>query len=114
MERAKIKASNFFLVTLLFKGDKYMLTGRQGVFVWLYTLKQAKQLRRYGNVLYISKKLKYVHLYCNMDETEGIVEKLQKLSYVKRVDLSYRPFLKTEFENSRPDKAKEYDYKMGL
>jgi len=33
---------------------------------------------------------------------------------VKKVEPSYKPFLKLEFENSKPDKAKEYDYKMGI
>ncbi|AST92170.1 YlbG family protein [Sutcliffiella cohnii] len=91
-----------------------MLTDRQGVIVWLYSLKQAKLLRRYGNVIYISKKLKYGIFYCNMEETASLIEKLEKQSFVKKVDVSYRPYVKTQYENSRPDKAKEYDYKMGL
>ena len=41
-------------------------------------------------------------------------QKMNKLPYVKEILESYRPFLKTEFENSKPDKAKEYDYKIGL
>ncbi|WP_078381012.1 YlbG family protein [Sutcliffiella halmapala] len=91
-----------------------MLTQRQGIVVWLHSLKQAKLLRRYGNVIYISKKLKYVLFYCNIDDTDLLVEKLKKQSYVKKVEVSYKPSIKTHYENSRPDKAKEYDYKMGL
>ncbi|MGW6383108.1 YlbG family protein [Peribacillus butanolivorans] len=82
--------------------------------VYLHTLKQAKMLRKFGNIHYVSKKLKYVVLYTNMDEVEPLVEKLNNYSFVKKVDLSYKPFLKVEFENSKPDKAKEYDYKMGI
>ncbi|MEH7391661.1 DUF2129 domain-containing protein, partial [Bacillus sp. JJ1474] len=37
-----------------------MLGQRQGIIVWLYSLKQAKMLRRFGNVHYVSKRLKYV------------------------------------------------------
>ncbi|MDP4161554.1 MAG: YlbG family protein [Bacillota bacterium] len=91
-----------------------MLGQRQGLVVWLYSLKQAKMLRRFGNVHYVSKKLKYVVLYCNLEDVEGIMEKLSSYSFVKKVEPSYKPFLKMEFENSSPDKAKEYDYKMGI
>ncbi|MCM3395583.1 YlbG family protein [Cytobacillus oceanisediminis] len=91
-----------------------MLGQRQGIIVWLYSLKQAKMLRRFGNVHYVSKRLKYVVLYCDLADTETIMEKINSYSFVKEVEPSYKPFLKTEFENSKPDKAKEYDYKMGI
>ncbi|EOR26821.1 YlbG family protein [Cytobacillus oceanisediminis] len=91
-----------------------MLGQRQGIIVWLFSLKQAKMLRRYGNVHFISKKLKYVVLYTNQSDVESIMEKIDAHSFVKKVEPSYKPFLKMEFENSRPDKAKEYDYKMGI
>lgn len=91
-----------------------MIGQRQGIIVWLYSLKTAKNLRRYGNVHYISKRLKYAVLYCDMSETESIMEKLKGLSWVKRVEPSYRPFLKTEFENKKTEKVKEFDYKLGF
>ncbi|AYA75301.1 MULTISPECIES: YlbG family protein [Robertmurraya] len=91
-----------------------MLGQRQGIIVWLFSLKQAKMLRKFGNVHYVSKRLKYVVLYCNQDETETIMEKIKSYSFVKKVEPSFKPFLKVEYENSRPDKAKEYDYKMGI
>ena len=91
-----------------------MIGSRQGIMVYLHTLKQAKMLRKFGNIHYVSKKLKYVVLYTNMDEVDELVEKLNKYSFVKKVELSYKPFLKVEYENSKPDKAKEYDYKMGI
>ncbi len=91
-----------------------MLVARQGIIVYLHTLKQVKMLRRFGNIHYVSKKLKYVVLYTNMDDVEAIVEKLNSYSFVKKVERSYKPFIKTDYENSKPDKAKEYDYKMGI
>lgn len=87
---------------------------RQGIIVWVHSLKQVKQLKRYGNIHYVSKKLKYIVIYMDMERVEDAVDKIKSLSFVKRVDLSYKPFLKTEFENSKPDKAKEYDYKIGI
>lgn len=87
---------------------------RQGLIVYVNQLKTAKSLRKFGHVHYISRKMKYVVLYCNRDEIELTINKIQRLPFVKDVVESFRPFLKTEFENAKPDKAKEYDYKVGL
>lgn len=96
------------------KGKTSMLGQRQGIIVWLYSLKQAKMLRKFGNVHFVSKRLKYVVLYCDLEDVESIMEKIQAFSFVKKVEPSFKPFLKTEYENSKPDKAKEYDYRMGI
>ncbi|MCJ8006153.1 YlbG family protein [Lederbergia wuyishanensis] len=91
-----------------------MFNGRQGLIVWLFSLKNSKALRRFGNVHYISKRMKYVVLYCAQEEAETLADKLSSMPFVKKVELSYKPFLKTEFENAKPDKAKEYDYRLGI
>lgn len=91
-----------------------MFTERQGLIIWLYNLKNAKSLRRFGNVHYVSSKMKYAVIYINQDEAETVAKKLSSMPFVKKVDFSYKPFLKTEYENSKPDKAKEYDYRVGL
>lgn len=87
---------------------------RQGLIVYVHHLKQAKSLRRYGHVHYISRKMKYVVIYCDYDEIEAAINKVSRLPYVREVMPSYRRFVNTEFENAKPDKAKEYDYKSGL
>ncbi|WP_096199235.1 YlbG family protein [Bacillus sp. FJAT-45350] len=87
---------------------------RQGVAVWLHSLKYARQLRKFGNVHYISKKMKYVVLYCNQDTIDDTIQRLNSLHFVKEVEISMRPFIKTEYQNAKPDKAKEYDYRMGI
>ncbi|MDG4655813.1 YlbG family protein [Ectobacillus antri] len=89
-----------------------MFGQRQSIIVYLHSLKHAKLLRKYGNIHYISRRLKYVVLYCDMNQSDALQEKLNAFPFVKRVEPSYRPFLKTEFENSKPDRAKEYDYKI--
>ncbi|MBO9130286.1 YlbG family protein [Bacillus sp. 165] len=91
-----------------------MFGQRQGIIVYLHSLKYAKPLRKYGNIHYISRRLKYVVLYCDMEQVEQLMEKLDQLQFVKKIEPSYRPFLKTEFENAKPDRAKEYDYKVEL
>lgn len=87
---------------------------RQGLIVYVHQLKHAKSLRKYGHVHYISRKQKYVVLYCDREDIEAMTTKIQRLPFVKDVVASYRPFVNTEFENAKPDKAKEYDYKVGL
>lgn len=91
-----------------------MIGQRQGIIVWLNSVKHAKMLRRFGNVHYVSKRLKYVVLYCNQEEIEDLMNKLRSYSFIKKVEPSFKPYVKIEFENSKPDKAKEYDYKMGI
>jgi uncharacterized protein YlbG (UPF0298 family) len=96
------------------KGENNMFGSRQSIIVYLHTLKQAKMLRKFGNIHYVSKKLKYVVIYTDMEEVENLAEKLASYSFVKKIEFSYKPYLKIDFENSKPDKAKEYDYKMGI
>jgi uncharacterized protein YlbG (UPF0298 family) len=48
-----------------------------------------------------------------MDQIEKTMDKISSYSFVKKVVPSYKPFLKLEFE-SKLDKAKEYDYKIGI
>ncbi|ASN05871.1 YlbG family protein [Virgibacillus necropolis] len=87
---------------------------RQGIIVWFQHMKNLKQIRRYGHLLYSSKKLKYAVIYVNQEDMEDTEHKLLKLSFVSKVDRSYKPFIRTDYENAKPDKAKEYDYKMGI
>lgn len=84
-----------------------MIGQRQGLIVWLSSIKHAKMLRRFGNVHYVSKKLKYAVLYCNQEEIDELMNKLTSYSFVKKVEPSFKPFLKIEYENSKPDKAKD-------
>ncbi|HET7628814.1 MAG TPA: DUF2129 domain-containing protein [Bacillales bacterium] len=91
-----------------------MFKERVGLIVWIRSLKPSRSLRKYGNVHYVSKRLKYAVLYCDADNCEQTAERLNALPYVKDVQLSQRPFLKTEFEQPSSDKAKEYDYKLKI
>lgn len=113
VERA-VSAVLHLMKTFIQGSNLIMFGSRQAIIVYLHTLKQAKMLRKFGNIHFVSKKLKYVVLYTNMADVETLVTKLSGFSFVKKVEVSYKPYLKMEFENARPDKAKEYDYKMGI
>lgn len=43
-----------------------MENDRQAIVVWMNHLKQVRSLKRFGNVHYVSRKLKYAVLYCDM------------------------------------------------
>ncbi|HEX6922717.1 MAG TPA: DUF2129 domain-containing protein [Bacillales bacterium] len=91
-----------------------MFNERIGLIVWMYSLKQVRSLKKFGNIHYVSKKMKYAVLYCDADTCEPTTKRLLSLPHVKRVQKSQRPFLKTNFEDAKRDKAKEYDYKVKL
>lgn len=91
-----------------------MRTKRQGIIVWFQHRKNLKHIKKYGNLLYVSRKLRYAVLYINQDELEETMEKMLKLPFISKIDPSYRPFIKTDYENAMPDKAKQYDYKLGI
>jgi len=89
-----------------------MFVQRQGIIIYLQSLKQSKILRKFGNIHYVSKRLKYVVLYCNMDDVERTIERLKKFHFVKKVELSLKPFIKTEYESKNSERMKEYDYQI--
>ncbi len=91
-----------------------MRTNRQGMIVWFQHMKNIKQIKKYGHLIYTSKRLKYAVLYVDQTELEHVENKLLKLSFVSKIDRSYKPFVETNYENAKPDKAKQYDYKMGI
>jgi len=91
-----------------------MRTKRQGLVVWFQHKKNIKQIKRFGHLIYASKRMKYAVIYVNQDEIEDIEVSMKKLPYIIKVDRSYKPFVKMDYENAVPDKAKIYDYKMGI
>lgn len=91
-----------------------MRTKRQGIIVWFQHRKNLKHIKKYGNLLYVSRKLRYAVLYINQNELETTMEKMLKLPFISRIDPSHRPFIKTDYENAMPDEAKQYDYKIGI
>lgn len=91
-----------------------MINERIGLSVWVYSLKHIRNLHRFGNVIYISRKMKYAILYCDKKDLEQTIEKINSYSFVKSVQPSFRPYLKTEYEKVRYDKEKEFELKIGL
>lgn len=91
-----------------------MLVKRQGLVVWFQHMKNIKQLKRFGHLIYVSKRMRYAVIYVDQSMVEDIEAKLSRYSFVSKIERSYKSKVGTNFENAKPDKAKEYDYKMGI
>ncbi|MGD8191610.1 YlbG family protein [Brevibacillus ginsengisoli] len=85
---------------------------RLGLAVWIKNPRVAKNLRRFGSIHFVSKRLNYVAMYVEADEIEETIKTLEKLHFVTRVERSHRHEIPTEYNNSKPDKAKEFDYQL--
>ena len=85
-----------------------MYPARTGLIIWTHHLKAVKMLERYGNVHYVSKKMKYVVMYVNKDQALQTVKQLEQLNFVKSVEYSYRNKIKTEYNSEVEDKTHFY------
>jgi uncharacterized protein YlbG (UPF0298 family) len=85
---------------------------RIGLAVWIKHPRLAKNLRRFGTVHFVSKRLQYVSMYVDANELDDTIRTLEKMHFVLKVEKSYRHEIPTEYNNSKPDKAKEYDYQL--
>ncbi|OEF98898.1 hypothetical protein BHF71_02935 [Vulcanibacillus modesticaldus] len=74
-----------------------MFPKRAGLIVWVNDTRLAKNLERFGNLLYISKRLRYAVLYVNESEVKNKITNIEKLHYVRRVERSLRTELMTDF-----------------
>lgn len=82
----------------------FEIVQRQGLIVWLYTLKHLKSIRKYGHVHYISKKLKYVVLYVDADQAIQTAEQLERYHFVRQVEQSHRDEIDMSFKDSIPNR----------
>lgn len=61
--------------------DTLDVTPRRGLIIWVYSLKQLKNLRRFGYVHHVSRKQKYVVLYVDDIDIETTIERIEKLFF---------------------------------
>ncbi|MBD1370969.1 YlbG family protein [Hazenella sp. IB182357] len=73
---------------------------RMGLVVWMKDLKAAHSLGRFGNVHYVSKRMKYVYLYIDGDKVDQVIRQIDRLSYVQRVEKSQRSNICLDFERN--------------
>lgn len=96
------------------RGFLSMRTRRQGMIVWYQHRRNIKKIRRFGNLIYTSKRMKYAVLYVDQDAIDEIMQKLLKFSFITKVELSQKPFIRTDFEGKKNEKTKPYNYNMEI
>lgn len=73
---------------------------RMGLIIHLYYNRDAKKLAHVGDIIYHSKKHRYLQLYVAKEQVESLKESLSKESYVKKIQLCEIQNLDTNFVGS--------------
>ncbi|MDR3189689.1 MAG: YlbG family protein [Lactobacillaceae bacterium] len=69
----------------------FELIPRRSLLVYLHNTRQARQLRRFGVVKYISEKAKYAVIYMNEEDIEVKKALIERLGFVDKVVISNWP-----------------------
>lgn len=77
--------------------EEFTMQKRRGLIVWVYSLRQLKNLRRFGFVNHVSRRMKYVVMYVNEENVEENREKIERLHFVRHVEISHRPDIEMNF-----------------
>ncbi|ODP26955.1 UPF0298 protein [Paenibacillus nuruki] len=84
------------------------LPERIGYIIWVNDVKAARNLEKYGCVHYISRRMHYVVMYLYTEKAEETLKNIRRLSYVRKVERSYRNEIKTEYTKAVPDQTQFY------
>ncbi|BCP62210.1 DUF2129 domain-containing protein [Streptococcus suis] len=76
------------------KKDRISLT------VYLHYNRDARKLNQYGDIVYHSKRLRYVLVYMDQDKIDVAITKLKKEKFVKKLVPSYIKELDQNFVGS--------------
>ena len=69
-----------------------------GLIVYLHSIRHSRNLKSYGRLYYVSKRMRYGLIYVNKDDEEEITKKLASQSWVKQVVPSHLNELVQEVE----------------
>ena len=64
------------------------LTQREAIIVYLKNTSDQFRLRKFGDIVYFSKKFKYCIVYVDRDHIEKEAEEISSLDFVERVEIS--------------------------
>lgn len=85
-----------------------MLTKRIGLYIYFKQNKFIRQLRRYGHIVYVNTKQKYLLMYINESDLESTLEHLSKLKYVTCVLKSEYRNIKTEYKKEEEEQGSSF------
>ncbi|MBS4761419.1 YlbG family protein [Carnobacteriaceae bacterium zg-ZUI252] len=75
-------------------------TKRKGLIVYVYSLKQANVLKKFGVIHYQSRKMNYVVLYVDDVKLDDVIQKINKLHFVRAVDVSHLDEIDMSFKDA--------------
>ncbi|CAM2827554.1 YlbG family protein [Fructilactobacillus fructivorans] len=64
------------------------LTDRTELIVSTYSIRQVKNLKKFGDIQFVSKKMHYVIIFVDNKELDTTIQEINKLRFVKKVDVS--------------------------
>lgn len=73
---------------------------RKGIVVWVYSLKQVLNLKKFGTIHYQSRKMNYVILYTDDVDIKSKIASIQRLHFVRHVEVSHMDEIDMTFENA--------------
>ncbi|QNQ80585.1 DUF2129 domain-containing protein [Lactobacillus sp. PV034] len=68
--------------------SKHHIEARKSIIVWLYNARDQYKLRHFGDIVYFSRKNKYVIIYLNAEQVDQTINSLKKEKFVKKVERS--------------------------
>ncbi len=78
----------------------FEIVDRQEIVVHLYSTRNTRPLQHYGNVHYVSRRMKYAIVYINKQISDRIIDEIEKIDFVKSVSLSPRKEIDMNFEQA--------------
>ncbi len=73
---------------------------RMSLAIYLHYNRDARKLSQFGDIVYHSRRLRYLILYVDGQQAADLKEKLEKEKFVKRVEPSYIKDLDQNFVGS--------------
>ncbi len=79
---------------------------RETLIIWLYSQKYMNQLKPYGLIHYVSKKMNYVIMYVDKEQADEKIELLENLHFVRSIERSPKRELSMNFEEPLDERRK--------
>lgn len=63
----------------------FKIQPRTSLIVYVSSLRQVRQLKRFGHVEYVSKRMRYAVIYMNDEVVDDTIARLKQLKFVRRI-----------------------------
>ncbi|APE77140.1 hypothetical protein ARA02_07325 [Leuconostoc mesenteroides subsp. jonggajibkimchii] len=81
----------------------FQIQPRRAIYIYINNIRHAQQLKKFGQITYISRTMMFVGLYVNDENVEQLVEKIKQYKFVKKVVMSPRPEINPDLDNLHDD-----------